>query len=194
MEARDKACCAGCGFRAMRRSATRELVEAEESVRSSGELDSLTSRDYGLLPLCFRMIWDLPAEIEACPAPQEPNIKRFSERVRRVLNSSRDCGGYREWSHGFNPKEHAEAEAREQREQVETERFKLMIKTQKQSAVIAAIVGLFAGAISGPLVEGCSRKRAMLRVNECLRGKRFSASDAETSNHRQGMTVGHDFN
>lgn len=158
MESTNKVRCAECGFLSLREIKTRLSVEVEEWYREAESLEELSGVVRAGYPFCYQGAAHLPSEVSGSirDKPSDPEVT--ARAILFVIQDARTCYAFEQWREGDSPKEHAERRDRERREQVETERFKLMLKTQKQSAVVAAIVGLVADAISGPLMDGCSAK------------------------------------
>ena len=93
--------CADCGFLAVRHRDTRELTDAEEPLRTTGEIPA----DHrGLIyvewPICFIRRIDFRKEL---------NDNSGTPHRKRVLNEERECdNGFTPWQQGLTPKEHQE--------------------------------------------------------------------------------------
>ena len=98
--------CRDCGFLALRSIADRQLVEAEDHYRTTGEpaVDRRGAPFYEDMPLCFKQAYDLRQEIVRglSPSTTIPYI------VSLIL-TQRDCNGFTDWQQGFTPKEHQES-------------------------------------------------------------------------------------
>ena len=88
--------CADCGFLGLRRTAERDIVEAEPLFREEGKIGPPI---YDKLPLCFAREVDFRKTI---PDHGDPKSKLAA------LQSERECDAFTEWKQGFSPKEHAE--------------------------------------------------------------------------------------
>lgn len=95
--------CAECGFLAMRHSQTRQLMDAEEKLRTRGYIDSLSISSHDLVydkyPVCYALKLDFRSEIGG----------NSDESTRtKAVQCERNCDGYTPWQIGFTPKEHKE--------------------------------------------------------------------------------------
>lgn len=92
--------CTDCGYLAFRHKDTRNLTEAEQEFRDTGELTRDLNRRYvyDIFPICFKLAANFRKEV---PQMTEENL--FS-----VLNEDRECACFIKWQQGFSPREHEE--------------------------------------------------------------------------------------
>ena len=105
--------CSKCGFLALRNVVTRQLEEAEGSIRTSGRLPILQGCDgyvYSETPICLLRAASFSREM------REIGGNRDDAR-RLIFAKERDCDLFTDWHQGFTPKEHREMlDLREERE------------------------------------------------------------------------------
>lgn len=99
--------CVDCGFLALRSLADRQLVEAEDHYRTTGEpIEDQGGRPfYEDMPLCFKKAYDLRQEIVRGLSPSTTT----SYIVSLILLTQRNCKRFTDWQQGFTPKEHQES-------------------------------------------------------------------------------------
>lgn len=123
--------CVDCGFLALRNSRARELDEAEDLYRRTG--DVTLDGDYlrhERLPICFARTWNLRDEFHKHIAEEYDVVDRERwlrspqpEHTLAIINKERRCSGFVEWQQGFTPKEHREIlDRQEQRDWQERQR------------------------------------------------------------------------
>lgn len=102
--------CADCGYLAVRHRTTRQLYDAEESLRVNGELPILDNRGYVYdeWPVCFVRAANFRVEMEDNSA---------TPHRKRVLNQPRECDQFTPWHQGFSPKEHVEMKMLDEQKQ-----------------------------------------------------------------------------
>jgi len=88
--------CADCGFLAVRKKVTRELVDAESTTREIGALDG---ERYDPYPICF---------VREIGIQREVGGNLTADRIKAVLLLERDCKSSTKWQQGLTPKEHYE--------------------------------------------------------------------------------------
>lgn len=108
--------CSECGFLAVRNTKTRELVETEQNIRDTGEIeivfDDTTRRFHEIgsgypmyeLPLCF---------VGACDLRPEFGENHKAIEIKSAISGERKCNSFIKWQQGFTPKEHREMIDRE---------------------------------------------------------------------------------
>lgn len=93
--------CADCGLLGLRSVRTREIVEAEESVREGGGMPSNNSGwFYDEMPICLKRVLNFSKVVG--------RGGDFHGRRATVLTERRECAEFTDWQQGFTPKEHAE--------------------------------------------------------------------------------------
>ena len=126
--------CADCGFLALRRFETRDLVEMEDGVRKMGGVPTVvTTGDRQLFRyepgiLCFARAYDLENERKQSDA-RTPEEKFFN-----VLNRLRSCYKFTAWQQGFTPKEHYETIQEAERQMWQAERDEAQRRFQAEQA------------------------------------------------------------
>ncbi len=141
-------CCEKCGYLGIRNAATLQLVEVDEAFRELAitppGLNGLKSVYTGK-PVCAVMAHDLASECKAS----------HGQPVLDVFRLKRDCGDRGKsitWQRGFTPKEHVEMQLldeqrawqEQQAEKAENRHLEAM-RTQRFTALIAAVIGFIAG-------------------------------------------------
>ena len=100
--------CADCGFLAQRHVETRELRDAEESLRKSGKIPL----DWG--DHLYRPLSDpAPPVYESPPLCAELQIEFPEKNAFEAIQEERECPAFMKWHPGFLPKEHREMLDRE---------------------------------------------------------------------------------
>ena len=104
--------CKDCGFLAIRRKETREIVEVEGQIRHAAEFPGepmyskfLVWKDptYESRPLCFAR----EHHLDVAPLEREAEHERES-RFMVMIGATRDCDSFTPWIQGFTPREHRE--------------------------------------------------------------------------------------
>ena len=108
--------CANCGFLAVRKIETRELVDAEDETRDNGHL--------AVTPHGHRPIYDgrLICFVQAFPLIKETGPNPGAPERKTVAQKERRCERFVEWRQGFTPKEHQEMIDRERQQKREDDR------------------------------------------------------------------------
>ena len=134
--------CVDCGYLALRRLVDGDIVEADTNFRESGLAMLGPERQWrcSLEPLCFMRQSQLGA--------QTRGVKFGTKEVVEAIGNEHDCAAFVEWSQGFSPKEHAEAELEAQRIANEHEWRERALSTQTRTTIVAAVVG-FLGGLAG---------------------------------------------
>lgn len=87
--------CANCGFLALRNQATRQLAEAEDSFRSTGQIPAAGSQHgiiigvYEKAPLCFALAANLREEFAAAHGAGAFKRKKPTGRPRITASQKR---------------------------------------------------------------------------------------------------------
>ena len=97
--------CSDCGYLAVIENGSESWREAGEATRSSGHVDNNAWRSY---PACFRRLADIQTESQSQGGQGRP------AKIKAVLDTERECDGFRQWVTGYSPKEHHEMEVQAQ--------------------------------------------------------------------------------
>lgn len=102
--------CADCGFLALRRRESQQLLGAEMPYREHGVLPEAVDADFQdefeSTPYCFVMA--------------QPIHKEREDR-KGIIQRDRSCDSWVQWQQGFSPKEHREMLEEQRRRQLEDE-------------------------------------------------------------------------
>ncbi len=97
--------CADCGYLSLRHTNSRQLLDAEEQFRTTGNIPSpkkggidLSYDDY---PICFMRVVNFRTD-------QEAGKSKDQDKCVRCLKRERECDKFTPWLMGFTPKEHYE--------------------------------------------------------------------------------------
>lgn len=119
--------CADCGFLALRKRDTRELVEMEGPIRKTGEMPNewapggtKVQAIYENQPICFVSACDLPDERRKIS--ELNRHQSIDQNTVAVVEDKRLCEGFVPWHQGRTPKEHLEMILESDRLKWQTER------------------------------------------------------------------------
>jgi hypothetical protein len=130
--------CADCGFLAVRQFRQNMLIEVDDDYRTKGEIAQpprditaghfmMPAPEFGEIPRCFVRAANLAHEADL--ADKDERMGRtlgesYSEAIKRVIDTNRECDGFTSWNQGFSPKEHREMLDRQRMMDREDERDK----------------------------------------------------------------------
>ncbi len=152
--------CVDCGFLALRNSRSRDLDEAEELYRRTG--DVTVDGDYlrhERVPICFARAWDLRDEFRNHVAEQYEEEQRERwlrtpqpEHILALIKEERQCSGFAACQQGFTSKEHRDMlDRQEQRDWQERQRRD--DKKWRIAELVLLIIGAGVFTIIGAIVS-----------------------------------------
>ena len=145
--------CIDCGYLCYRDKDTRELEEVERGedgtiIQPNISRDTPHKMSSGSKydpPICFARAVNLQAEykIKSVNETGSEWVIRANQRLKEVLNQTRECESFVEWQQGFTPKEHREMLSEEWKLEQEAKRR----KSDRTWHIIEVVITLTVGAI-----------------------------------------------
>jgi len=159
----DNVKCADCGYLAVRHFKTRDLLDAEEMLRRTGEMPVEPGTQhyiYDPWPVCFARVIDFRSALDD---------NSGTPHRKRVINDDRECARFTPWIQGLTPKEHVELQQeldrqlwqtqrelqdqtwREQQEDKADQRHRESLKAASRTSLLSAGIGFLGGLTAAVL-------------------------------------------